>query len=106
MPAIATAVAAGKAAFSLIPKDKESRKKAAEKLKEGWQWVKAGLAKVQSLKKTETGYSVETSDGQTYSTSGNMFTANKTSSGEATGMLMKYAPYAIGALVLMQVLKK
>ena len=31
MPLLATAVAAGKAAFSLIPKNKEARKKAAEK---------------------------------------------------------------------------
>ena len=39
MPLLATAVAAGKAAFSLIPKNKEARKKAAEKLKSGFQWA-------------------------------------------------------------------
>ena len=37
MPLLATALTAGKAAFSLIPKNKEARKKAAEKLKSGFQ---------------------------------------------------------------------
>jgi len=40
MPLLATALTAGKAAFSLIPKNKEARKKAAEKLKSGFQWAK------------------------------------------------------------------
>jgi hypothetical protein len=107
MAVLATAVAAGKAAFSLIPKNKEGRQKAAQSLKKGFQWVKSGLAKVQSLQKTKTGYSVQTTDGQTYTASGKMFTASGKADTEATqSELMKYAPYIIGAIVLMQVFKK
>ena len=38
-----TALSAGRAAFQLIPKNKEAREKRAEQLKKGFQWVKGQI---------------------------------------------------------------
>jgi len=58
MPLLATALTAGKAAFSLIPKNKEARKKAAENLKSGFQWAKKQAGKLATFQKTDSGYTV------------------------------------------------
>ena len=94
MPLLATAVAAGKAAFSLIPKNKEARKKAAEKLKSGFQWAKKQAGKLASFKKTEDGYSVT---GKTFDFKAPKFGGQD----EPQNDLMKYAPYVIGGILLL-----
>ena len=94
MPLLATAVAAGKAAFSLIPKNKEARKKAAEKLKSGFQWAKKQAGKLASFKKTEDGYSVT---GKTF----DFKSPNFGGKDEPQDDLMKYAPYVIGGILLL-----
>ena len=104
MPLVATAVAAGKTAFALLPKDKESRQKAAEKLKKGFQWVGKGLSKIKNIKKTETGYTVtsgEDDEARTFSFSG----FGKTDNTPKDNELMKYAPYIIGGLILLTMKK-
>ena len=95
MPLLATGIAAGKAAFSLIPKNKEARKKAAEKLKTGFQWVKKQAGKLATFKKTEGGYSVT---GKTFD-----FKAPAFGGGDEANQseLMKYAPYIIGGILLL-----
>lgn len=94
MPLIATALAAGKAAFSLIPKNKEARKKAAEKLKTGFQWAKKQAGKLATFKKTESGYSVT---GKTFDFKAPTFGGQD----EPQSELMKYAPYVIGGILLL-----
>jgi len=94
MPLLATAVAAGKAAFSLIPKNKEARKKAAEKLKSGFQWAKKQAGKLATFKKTESGYSVT---GKTFDFKAPTFGGQD----EPQNDLMKYAPYVIGGILLL-----
>jgi hypothetical protein len=94
MPLLATAVAAGKAAFSLIPKNKEARKKAAEKLKSGFQWAKKQAGKLATFKKTEGGYSVT---GKTFDFKAPTFGG----ADEPQSDLMKYAPYVIGGILLL-----
>ena len=101
MPVLATAVAAGKTAFSLIPKTKESRQKAGQALKKGFQWVKGALGKVQNIQKTKEGYTVTTKSGETYSAKG----FSKTGEAPEGNELMKYAPYIIGALILLTMKK-
>ena len=97
MPVLATAVAAGKTAFSLIPKTKEGRKKAGQALKKGFSWVKGALGKVQTIQKTKEGYTVTTKDGESYSAKG----FSKPSEASEGNELMKYAPYIIGGLILL-----
>lgn len=94
MPLLATAVAAGKAAFSLIPKNKEARKKAAEKLKSGFQWAKKQAGKLATFKQTEGGYSVT---GKTFDFKAPQFGGKD----EPQNDLMKYAPYVIGGILLL-----
>ena len=94
MPLLATAVAAGKAAFSLIPKNKEARKKAAEKLKSGFQWAKKQAGKLASFKKTDSGYTVT---GKTFDFKAPQFGGKD----EPQNDLMKYAPYVIGGILLL-----
>jgi hypothetical protein len=94
MPLLATAVAAGKAAFSLIPKNKEARKKAAEKLSSGFQWAKKQAGKLASFQKTDSGYTVT---GKTFDFKAPQFGGKD----EPQNDLMKYAPYAIGAILLL-----
>ena len=94
MPLLATALTAGKAAFSLIPKNKEARKKAAEKLKTGFQWAKKQAGKLASFKKTEDGYSVT---GKTFDFKAPKFGGKD----EPQDDLMKYAPYVIGGILLL-----
>ena len=94
MPLLATAVAAGKAAFSLIPKNKEARKKAAEKLKSGFQWAKKQAGKLASFQKTDSGYTVT---GKTFDFKAPQFGAKD----EPQNDLMKYAPYVIGGILLL-----
>ena len=94
MPLLATALTAGKAAFSLIPKNKEARKKAAEKLKSGFQWAKKQAGKLASFKKTEDGYSVT---GKTFDFKAPKFGGQD----EPQNDLMKYAPYVIGGILLL-----
>jgi hypothetical protein len=94
MPLLATAVAAGKAAFSLIPKNKEARKKAAEKLKSGFQWAKKQAGKLASFQKTDSGYTVT---GKTFDFKAPQFGGKD----EPQNDLMKYAPYVIGGILLL-----
>jgi hypothetical protein len=94
MPLLATALTAGKAAFSLIPKNKEARKKAAEKLKSGFQWAKKQAGKLASFKKTESGYTVT---GKTFDFKAPQFGGKD----EPQNDLMKYAPYVIGGILLL-----
>jgi|SaaInlStandDraft_1057018.scaffolds.fasta_scaffold17284_3 hypothetical protein len=94
MPLLATALTAGKAAFSLIPKNKEARKKAAEKLKSGFQWAKKQAGKLASFKKTESGYTVT---GKTFDFKAPTFGGQD----EPQNDLMKYAPYVIGGILLL-----
>ena len=94
MPLLATALTAGKAAFSLIPKNKEARKKAAEKLKTGFQWAKKQAGKLATFKKTESGYSVT---GKTFDFKSPQFGGKE----EPQNDLMKYAPYVIGGILLL-----
>lgn len=94
MPLLATALTAGKAAFSLIPKNKEARKKAAEKLKSGFQWAKKQAGKLASFQKTDSGYTVT---GKTFDFKAPQFGGKD----EPQNDLMKYAPYAIGAILLL-----
>jgi len=94
MPLLATALTAGKAAFSLIPKNKEARKKAAEKLKSGFQWAKKQAGKLATFKKTESGYSVT---GKTFDFKAPTFGGQD----EPQNDLMKYAPYVIGGILLL-----
>ena len=94
MPLLATAVAAGKAAFSLIPKNKEARKKAAEKLKSGFQWAKKQAGKLATFQQTESGYSVT---GKTFDFKAPTFGGQD----EPQNDLMKYAPYVIGGILLL-----
>ena len=94
MPLLATALTAGKAAFSLIPKNKEARKKAAEKLKSGFQWAKKQAGKLASFKKTESGYTVT---GKTFDFNAPQFGGKD----EPQNDLMKYAPYVIGGILLL-----
>lgn len=103
MPVGALAITAGKAAFSLIPKDKEARKKAAERVSKGFTWVKSGLQKISSVKKTDKGYSVAYGDGKTFETSG-IFSGGKKQEEQPMDW-MKIAPYAIGALILLNMKK-
>jgi len=100
---IAGLVSAGKAAFSLIPKDKEARKKAGERLAKGYQWVKDGLLKISSVKKTDKGYSVTYGDNKTFETQG-IFGAKKQEQQETMDWA-KYAPYIIGGLILLNMKK-
>jgi len=103
MPLLATALTAGKAAFSLIPKNKEARKKAAEKLKSGFQWAKKQADKLATFTKTEQGYRVtgKTFDFKTPSFSGQGFADED----EPQNDLMKYAPYVIGGILLLSMKK-
>jgi hypothetical protein len=94
MPLLAAALTAGKAAFSLIPKNKEARKKAAEKLKSGFQWAKKQAGKLATFKKTESGYSVT---GKTFDFKAPTFGGQD----EPQSDLMKYAPYVIGGILLL-----
>ena len=94
MPLLATALTAGKAAFSLIPKNKEARKKAAEKLRIGFQWAKKQAGKLASFQKTDSGYTVT---GKTFDLKAPVFGGKE----EPQNDLMKYAPYAIGAILLL-----
>jgi hypothetical protein len=94
MPLLATALTAGKAAFSLIPKNKEARKKAAEKLKSGFQWAKKQAGKLASFKKTDSGYTVT---GKTFDFKAPQFGGKD----EPQNDLMKYAPYVIGGILLL-----
>jgi hypothetical protein len=94
MPLLATALTAGKAAFSLIPKNKEARKKAAEKLKSGFQWAKKQAGKLASFQKTESGYTVT---GKTFDFKAPQFGGKD----EPQNDLMKYAPYVIGGILLL-----
>lgn len=94
MPLLATAVAAGKAAFSLIPKNKEARKKAAEKLKSGFQWAKKQAGKLASFQKTDSGYTVT---GKTFDFKAPQFGGQD----EPQNDLMKYAPFVIGGILLL-----
>jgi len=98
MPLLATALTAGKAAFSLIPKNKEARKKAAEKLKTGFQWAKKQAGKLATFKKTESGYSVT---GKTFDFKAPTFGGQD----ETQNDLMKYAPYVIGGILLLSMKK-
>lgn len=107
MPLISTALTAGKAAFALVPKDKETRKKRAEQIKKGFSWLGRGLSKIKGIKRTEQGYSVtyegqsngsgKTASSKTLDISG--FGAKKEQS--ETIDYMKYAPYVIGGLILL-----
>ena len=101
MPVLASAVAVGKSAFALIPKTKESRKKAGQALKKGFSWVKGALGKVQNIQKTKEGYTVTTKSGETYSAKG----FGKPSEAPEGNELMKYAPYIIGAIILLTMKK-
>ena len=94
MPLLATALTAGKAAFSLIPKNKEARKKAAEKLKSGFQWAKKQAGRLASFQKTDSGYSVT---GKTFDFKAPTFGGQD----EPQNDLMKYAPYVIGGILLL-----
>lgn len=95
-----TALSAGRAAFQLIPKNKEAREKRAEQLKKGFKWVTAGLSKIKSINKTKTGYTVTSgNDEQTKSFSFGGF--GKPSAPDETNDLMKYAPYVIGGILLL-----
>ena len=94
MPLLATAITAGKAAFSLIPKNKEARKKAAEKLKSGFQWAKKQAGKLASFQKTDSGYTVT---GKTFDFKAPQFGGKD----EPQNDLMKYAPYVIGGILLL-----
>jgi hypothetical protein len=94
MPLLATAVAAGRAAFSLIPKNKEARKKAAEKLKSGFQWAKKQAGKLATFQKTDSGYTVT---GKTFDFKAPQFGGKD----EPQNDLMKYAPYVIGGILLL-----
>jgi hypothetical protein len=95
-----TALSAGRTAFQLIPKDKEARKKAAEKISKGFKWVTAGLSKIKSVNKTKTGYTVTSGDDEeTKSFSFGGF--GKPSTPDETNDLMKYAPYLIGGILLL-----
>lgn len=94
MPLLATALTAGKAAFSLIPKNKEARKKAAEKLKSGFQWAKKQAGKLASFQKTDSGYTVT---GKTFDFKAPQFGGQD----EPQNDLMKYAPYVIGGILLL-----
>lgn len=94
MPLLATALTAGKAAFSLIPKNKEARKKTAEKLKSGFQWAKKQAGKLATFKKTESGYSVT---GKKFDFTAPTFGGKE----EPQNDLMKYAPYVIGGILLL-----
>ena len=94
MPLLATALTAGKAAFSLIPKNKEARKKAAEKLKSGFQWAKKQAGKLASFQKTDSGYTVT---GKTFDFKAPSFGGQE----EPQNDLMKYAPYVIGGILLL-----
>jgi len=96
MPLLATALTAGKAAFSLIPKNKEARKKAAEKLKGGFQWAKKQAGKLASFQKTDSGYSVT---GKTFDFKAPQFGGKE----EPQNDLMKYAPYVIGGILLLSI---
>jgi len=94
MPLLATALTAGKAAFSLIPKNKEARKKAAEKLKSGFQWARKQAGKLASFQKTDSGYTVT---GKTFDFKAPQFGGKE----EPQNDLMKYAPYVIGGILLL-----
>jgi len=98
MPLLTAGLAAGKAAFSLIPKNKEARKKAAEKLKSGFQWAKKQAGKLATFKKTEEGYSIT---GKKFDFKAPQFGSKE----EPQTDLMKYAPYLIGALILLNMKK-
>jgi len=98
MPLLATALTAGKAAFSLIPKNKEARKKAAEKLKSGFQWAKKQAGKLASFQKTDSGYTVT---GKTFDFKAPSFGGQE----EPQNDLMKYAPYVIGGILLLSMKK-
>ena len=94
MPLLATALTAGKAAFSLIPKNKEARKKAAENLKSGFQWAKKQAGKLATFQKTDSGYTVT---GKTFDFKAPQFGGQE----EPQNDLMKYAPYIIGGILLL-----
>jgi len=94
MPLLATALTAGKAAFSLIPKNKEARKKAAQNLKSGFQWAKKQAGKLATFQKTDSGYTVT---GKTFDFKAPQFGGQE----EPQNDLMKYAPYIIGGVLLL-----
>lgn len=94
MPLLATALTAGKAAFSLIPKNKEARKQAAQKLKSGFQWAKKQAGKLATFQKTDSGYTVT---GKTFDFKAPQFGGKE----EPQNDLMKYAPYVIGGILLL-----
>jgi len=94
MPLLATALTAGKAAFSLIPKNKEARKKAAQNLKSGFQWAKKQAGKLATFQKTDSGYTVT---GKTFDFKAPQFGGQE----EPQNDLMKYAPYIIGGILLL-----
>ena len=97
-----TALSAGRAAFQLIPKNKEAREKRAEQIKKGFKWVTAGLSKIKAVNKTKSGYKVTTGDDEeTKSFSFGGF-GKQDDSGE-TKDLMKYAPYVIGGILLLSI---
>ena len=94
MPLLTGALAAGKAAFSLIPKNKEARKRAAENLRSGFQWAKKQAGKLASFQKTDSGYTVT---GKTFDFKAPQFGGKD----EPQNDLMKYAPYVIGGILLL-----
>jgi hypothetical protein len=99
MPLLTGALAAGKAAFSLIPKNKEARKKAAQSLKTGFQWVKKQAGKLATFEQTPTGYKVT---GKTFD-----YKAPTFSGGEEEKQMdwAKIAPWVIGGLILLNMKK-
>lgn len=99
MPLLTTALTAGKAAFSLIPKNKEARQKAAQRFSKGFGLLKKGLSNLGSFKKTDTGYSIT---GKDFSFKAPIFGTPK----EEQSDLMKYAPYIGGGLLLLMLMKK
>lgn len=99
MPIGALAISAGKAAFSLIPKNKEARQKAAQKLKTGFQWVKKQAGKLATFEQTPGGYKVT---GKTFDYKAPVFTGGEE---EKQMDLAKIAPWVIGGLILLNMKK-
>jgi hypothetical protein len=96
---IGAVISGARAAYSLIPKrtaeqKAEARKNTAEKLKSGFQWAKKQAGKLATFKTTEGGYSVT---GKTFDFKAPKFGDKD----EPQNDLMKYAPYAIGAILLL-----
>lgn len=99
MPLLTGALAAGKAAFSLIPKNKEARKRAAENLKSGFQWAKKQAGKLATFQQTDSGYKVT---GKTFDFKAPSFGGQEEPKMDWT----KLAPYIGGGLLLLMLMKK